>query len=77
MDLGGKLMLNVKYGRKTFSFDGGAAVHTRTTITEKANAGEDEQSFTQRLLKKYENQRGDIEIVFKNGRPDYAIVTLS
>jgi hypothetical protein len=70
-------MLNVKYGRKTFSFDAGAAVHTRTSVTEKASAGEDEQSFTQRLLKKYENQRGDIEIVFKNGRPDYAIVTLS
>lgn len=70
-------MPEVNYGRKTFSFDAGAAVHKRTTITEKAASGEDERSFTQRLLKKYEDQRGDIEIVFKNGRPDYAVVTLS
>ena len=74
---GGVGMSDLKFGRKTLSFAEGATVLTKTTITEKAMSGEDETSFTQRLLRKYENQRGAIEIVFKNGRPDYAVVTLS
>ena len=29
------------------------------------------------LLEKYQDQQGTIEIVFKRGRPDYAIITFS
>ena len=67
----------IKYGRKTFSFDEGAAVLISASIIEKPLPGEGEKAFTQSLIKKYGGQRGTIEIVFKNGKPDYAIVTLS
>ena len=66
----------VSYGRKTFSFSEGVSVLTSTCVTEKAASGEDEAAFTRRLLEKYEGQRGTIEVVFKQGHPDYAIVTL-
>jgi hypothetical protein len=64
------------FGRKSFSFSKGVASLTKVSITEKSLVGEDENTFTQRLLKKYANEEGTIEIVFKNGHPDYAIVTL-
>lgn len=67
----------VKYGRRKFSFANGQAVPTGTTITERALVGEDEQSFTERLVRLYHKQQGTIEVVFKNGRPDYAIITFS
>jgi hypothetical protein len=70
-------MQAIQYGRKTFSFGEGSTVLTSTCVTEKAMSGEDETAFTRRLVKKYGDQRGSIEVVFKNGRPDYAIVTLS
>ena len=38
--------------------------------------GEDEDAFTERLMRKYGNHQGTIEIVFKGGQPDYAIITL-
>jgi hypothetical protein len=66
----------VNYGRKTFSFSEGVSVLTSMCITEKAQSGEDETAFTRRLLEEYKGQRGTIEVVFKNGRPDYAIITL-
>lgn len=66
----------VNFGRKTFSFSEGVSVLTSMCVTEKATPGEDETAFTRRLLEKYEGQRGTIEVVFKHGRPDYAIVTL-
>ena len=70
-------MQAVKYGRKTFSFAEGVTVFTGMSVTEKAMSDEDETSFTRRLVKKYEGQRGTIEVVFKNGHPDYAIVTFN
>ena len=68
-------MQAIKYGRKVFSFDDGGAVLESTCITEKAMQGEDESAFTQRLVQKYNGRRGTIEVVFKRGRPDYAIIT--
>lgn len=67
----------VKYGRKTYSFIEGKTIHTGTTITEKSLPGETEQEFTARLTKKYIDQKGTLEVVFKGGRPDYAIVTIA
>jgi len=71
------MMQVVKYGRKTFSFAEGVTVLTGMCVTEKAESDEDEASFTRRLVKKYEGRRGTIEVVFKNGYPDYAIVTFN
>jgi hypothetical protein len=65
------------FGRKTLSFAKGVSFLTKTAITEKSLAGEDECTFTQRLLNKYCDDEGTIEIVFKHGRPDYAIVTIA
>jgi len=70
-------MKPVQYGRRTFSFTRGVAVHKSTSIIEKPMLGEDEKAFTERLAKKYHTQQGIFEIVFKKGRPDYAIVSLS
>ena len=47
------------------------------SITERALVGEDERAFTERLMRLYGQQKGTIEIVFRSGCPDYAIITLS
>ena len=67
----------VAYGRKRFSFAEGKTIHTGTSITVKALPGENEQAFTKRLMKKYGDARGTVEIIFKGGRPDYAIISFS
>lgn len=63
--------------RKVLSFSGGEASLKKVFITERPLSGEDEDEFTQRLLAKYGKQQGTIEIVLKNERVDYAIVTLA
>lgn len=68
-------MSNFFYGRKVIVFAAGEVSLTKVSVTEKSLTDEDEQMFTQRLLSKYEKQEGTMEIVFKNGRPDYAIIT--
>lgn len=68
-------MQPLKYGRKVLALDEGTAALMTTVVTEKALPSEDETAFTNRLLSKYTDQRGTIEIVFKRGRPDYAILT--
>jgi hypothetical protein len=65
------------FGRKTLAFAKGVTFLTKISVTEKTLLGEDENAFTQRLLRKYGDGQGTMEIVFKNGRPDYAIVTLA
>jgi hypothetical protein len=65
----------ISFGRRKFSFSYGRAVLKSTSVTERALIGENEQSFTERLLRIYGDQQGTIEMVFKNGRPDYAILT--
>jgi hypothetical protein len=70
-------METVNYGRKTFSIIKGMAVHKSTEITEKPLPHEDEKAFTQRLLHKYGHLQGTVEIVFRNGRPNYALLKFS
>jgi len=70
-------MKRVKYGRKTFTIVKGTAVLKSTEITEKPLQHEDEKAFTQRLLHKYGHRQGTVEIVFRNGRPNYAILRFS
>ena len=70
-------MEHIKFGRKVFSFGQGGTVLKSTSVTEKALSGEDEIAFTCRLVEKYEGQHGTIEVVFKRGRPDYAIITFT
>ena len=65
----------IKFGRRIYSFDNGDVVLKSTSVTEKALPDEDETAFTHRLVTKYGDQRGVIEVVFKRGRPDYAIIT--
>jgi hypothetical protein len=64
----------LSFGRKILSFSKGEAFVTEICVTEKSLADENEQKFTQRLLGKYREHEGTIEIVIKNGRPDYAII---
>ena len=70
-------MDHIRFGRKIYSFDNGDAVLKSTSVTEKAQPNEDERTFTRRLVEKYQDQRGVIEVVFKRGHPDYAIITFS
>ena len=72
----GNQMKVINYGRRRFTFQNGEKVITSTSITERSLRGEDEDAFTDRLMKKYGNQQGTIEVVFKGGQPDYAIITL-
>lgn len=67
----------IKYGRKTYAFAEGRTFHVSTSITEKARPDEDENNFTYRVTRKYQEKQGTIEIVLKNGRPDYAIIIFS
>jgi hypothetical protein len=69
-------MDRIKFGRRCLLFQNGAAVLTSTSVTERARRGEDERAFTKRLLETFCEEEGTIEIVFKAGRPDYAIVTI-
>ena len=70
------MAVTVPYGRVTMSFANGRAKLEQVTVTEKAFPGEDKDQFVDRLLKRYADKNGTFQIVFKNGKPDYAIVTL-
>lgn len=65
----------INFGRRKYAFSNGMVELTRTDITERSLNGEDEEAFTKRLMEMYGKKEGTIEIVFKRGRPDYAIVT--
>ena len=67
----------VNYGRKIFSLNKGTAVHTTTAITEKPLLNEGEKAFTRRLIEKYGHHQGTVEIIFRNGHPNYAVITFS
>lgn len=69
-------MERIRFGRRRLDFRNGTAVPTSTSVTERAHKGEDEVAFTNRLLETYCDEEGTIEIVFKAGRPDYAIITI-
>lgn len=70
-------METIRFGRRRLSFNNGRIVHTSTTVTERALHNEDEHAFVTRLLKTYCDERGSLEIVFKAGRPEYAIITIN
>ncbi|MDT8306460.1 MAG: hypothetical protein RRC07_11030 [Anaerolineae bacterium] len=70
-------MQTIVYGRRRLAFCKGNAVHTGTTLTVRAVAGEDEVAFTRRLLAECAESEGTIEIVFRAGVPEYAIVTIT
>lgn len=69
-------MGDIDYGRKKYKFSNGTAELTRTSFTVRSLRSEDEQAFAERLMKLYGAQEGTIEMVFKNGQPDYAIITV-
>lgn len=69
-------MSQLSFGRKKFTFSEGVSTLTCMSITEKPLPLEDEAAFTARLLTKYANCQGDMEIIFKHGKPDYAIITI-
>ncbi len=64
----------ILFGRKQFSFEMGVPILESISITEKPFKDEDESAFTQRLVRQYGHQHGTIEMVIKNGLPDYAII---
>ena len=70
-------MSRIKYGRLRLSFRNGTAVHTSTSVTERALPNEDEHTFTKRLLQMYRHREGTMEIIFKAGHPEYAVITFS
>jgi hypothetical protein len=70
-------MDHVRFGRKIYSLAHGDVVLESTSVTERALPNEDERTFTRRLVGKYPDQHGTIEVVFKRGLPDYAIITFS
>ncbi len=70
-------MSRIEYGRLRLSFRNGTAVRTSTSVTERALAHEDEHAFTKRLLERYRHREGTIEIIFKAGHPEYAVITFS
>ena len=72
---GSSQMGDIDYGRKKYRFSNGTAELTRTSFTVKSLWNEDEQAFADRLMKLYGAQEGTIEMVFKSGHPDYAIIT--
>ncbi len=67
-------MKGVSFGRRKYSFSNGSVELTGTSVTERSLKGEDENAFAKRLMKLYGKNEGTIEIVFKMGRPDYAII---
>jgi len=70
-------MNELRFGRKKYSVEKGKPVLKSTSITVRALPGEDEESFTSRLIRKYGQQAGTVEMVFKHGRPDYAVITIT
>jgi hypothetical protein len=73
---GGVAAVTVSYGRKLLRFIDGKAHLEQVTFTEKSLPGEDETQFVDRLSKRFRDMNGTFQIVFKNGKPDYAIITL-
>lgn len=71
----GNKMKMVKFGRRKFAVAAGKTELVSTSITVRSLVGEDEQSFTERLLEMCGGEEGFIEIVIKSGKPDYAVIT--
>lgn len=70
-------MQRIRFGRKRYSLVEGRPILKSTSITVRTRPGEDEEAFTKRLLGQYGQYEGTVEMVFKRGRPDYAVITFS
>jgi len=70
-------METIKFGRRKFTVVDGKTKLLSTSITVRAFKGEDEQAFFERLKEMCGNAQGFMEIIFKAGCPDYAIITYS
>jgi hypothetical protein len=73
---GGVAAVTVSYGRKLLRLKDGKAQLEQITFTEKSFPGEDETQFVDRLSQRFSDMNGTFQIVFKNGKPDYAIITI-
>jgi hypothetical protein len=65
----------IKYGRRKYTFLEGKLKPAGLSITERSLRGENEKEFTSRLMKSYGKKQGTIEVILKNGFPDYAVIT--
>ncbi len=70
-------MQKIRFGRKRYSFKRGKPILESTSVTVRTRVGEDEEAFTNRLIEKYGHREGTVEMVFKGGRPDYAVITFT
>ena len=70
-------MQRMRFGRKRYSLVEGKPVLRSTSITVRTRPGEDEETFTKRILGLYGQVAGTVEMVFKRGLPDYAVVTFA
>jgi len=70
-------MQRIRFGRKRYSLVKGKPVLKSTSITVRTRPGEDEEAFTKRLLELYGQVAGTVEMVFKRGLPDYAVLTFA
>jgi hypothetical protein len=73
---GGVAAVTVSYGRKLLRIIDGKAQLEQITFTEKSFPGEDETQFVDRLSQRFCDMNGTFQIIFKNGKPDYAIITI-
>lgn len=71
------MMQILNYGRKKHLFSQGNSRLVSVSVTERCREGEDEDTFMNRLLAQYGHREGTLEVIFKNSRPDYAILTFS
>lgn len=70
-------MQKMRFGRKKYSLRKGKPILESTSVTVRTLPREDEDAFTKRLIKMYGHREGTVEMVFKAGRPDYAVITFS
>lgn len=70
-------MHKMRFGRKKYSLKKGKPILESTSVTVRTLPREDEETFTKRLIKMYGHLEGTVEMVFKAGRPDYAVITFS
>jgi hypothetical protein len=70
-------MPKMRFGRKKYSLKKGKPILESTSVTVRTLPREDEEAFTKRLIELYGHREGTVEMVFKAGRPDYAVITFS
>ena len=69
-------MSAIQCGRLRLVFSRGVVTCTSLVETTKTESDEAETTFFQRLVAHFQDEENAIELVFKGGRPNYAIITL-